>query len=128
MVHMTRAMAVEWGKYGINTNAHPPGISTEINEDVATEQGKKLIEMCRHAEPGQARKDSTGLLPLWRRGFGFPSMARSFGRWRHEATLIALQLQFDQLCTSPDDVDAAGLRIELGGCIHRAGLRSIWRA
>ena len=34
VVHMTKAMAVEWGKYGINVNAICPGyISTEINEE-----------------------------------------------------------------------------------------------
>ena len=65
MVHMTRAMAVEWGKYGINTNAICPGyISTEINEDYfATEQGKKLIEMLPNKRPGKP-EDLDGLLLL----------------------------------------------------------------
>jgi NAD(P)-dependent dehydrogenase (short-subunit alcohol dehydrogenase family) len=32
VIHMTRAMALEWGKFGINVNAICPGyIDTEIN-------------------------------------------------------------------------------------------------
>ncbi len=47
VVHMTKAMALEWGKYGINVNAICPGyIDTEINHHQwQTEQGKRLIEM-----------------------------------------------------------------------------------
>jgi NAD(P)-dependent dehydrogenase (short-subunit alcohol dehydrogenase family) len=47
VVHMTKAMAVEWGKYGINVNAICPGyIDTEINHHHwQTEQGQKLINM-----------------------------------------------------------------------------------
>lgn len=47
VVHMTRAMAVEWGKFGINVNAICPGyIDTEINHHHwQTEQGQKLISM-----------------------------------------------------------------------------------
>ena len=47
VVHMTRAMAVEWGKFGINVNAICPGyIDTEINHHHwQTEQGQKLIHM-----------------------------------------------------------------------------------
>ena len=47
VVHMTRAMALEWGRYGINVNAICPGyIDTEINHHQwQTEQGKKLIDM-----------------------------------------------------------------------------------
>ena len=47
VVHMTKAMAVEWGKYGINVNAICPGyIDTEINHHHwQTEQGQKLIAM-----------------------------------------------------------------------------------
>lgn len=65
VVHMTRAMAVEWGRYGINTNAICPGyIATETNEDYfATEQGKKLIEMLPHKRPGSP-EDLDGLLLL----------------------------------------------------------------
>ena len=44
VVHMTRAMALEWGRYGINVNALCPGyIDTEINHHQwQTESGKKL--------------------------------------------------------------------------------------
>lgn len=47
VVQMTRAMALEWGKFGINTNAICPGyIDTEINHrHWQTEQGRKLIAM-----------------------------------------------------------------------------------
>ena len=47
VVHMTRAMACEWGKYGINVNAICPGyIDTEINHHHwQTEQGQKLVQM-----------------------------------------------------------------------------------
>ncbi|HEV7577225.1 MAG TPA: SDR family oxidoreductase [Caldimonas sp.] len=47
VVHMTRAMALEWGRFGINVNAICPGyIDTEMNHlQWSTEQGKKLIDM-----------------------------------------------------------------------------------
>jgi NAD(P)-dependent dehydrogenase (short-subunit alcohol dehydrogenase family) len=47
VVHMTKAMACEWGKYGINVNAICPGyIDTEINHHHwQTEQGQKLVQM-----------------------------------------------------------------------------------
>jgi len=47
VVQMTKAMALEWGKFGINTNAICPGyIDTEINHrHWQTEQGRKLIDM-----------------------------------------------------------------------------------
>ncbi|MDP1901574.1 MAG: SDR family oxidoreductase [Rubrivivax sp.] len=47
VVHMTRAMALEWGRYGINVNAICPGyIDTEINhQHWKTEAGKKLMNM-----------------------------------------------------------------------------------
>jgi len=46
VVHMTKAMALEWGRHGINVNAICPGyIDTEINHHQwATESGKKFIE------------------------------------------------------------------------------------
>jgi len=45
VIHMTRAMALEWGRFGINVNALCPGyIDTEINHSQwATEKGQKLI-------------------------------------------------------------------------------------
>lgn len=47
VVQMTKAMAMEWGRFGINTNAICPGyIDTEINHrHWQTEQGQKLIAM-----------------------------------------------------------------------------------
>jgi len=47
VIQMTKAMALEWGRYGINVNAICPGyIGTEINaEHFETEAGKQLIQM-----------------------------------------------------------------------------------
>jgi NAD(P)-dependent dehydrogenase (short-subunit alcohol dehydrogenase family) len=47
VIHMTRAQALEWGRYGINVNALCPGyIRTEINAGHwDTEGGRKLIQM-----------------------------------------------------------------------------------
>lgn len=47
VVQMTRAMALEWGRFGINVNALCPGyIDTEINHHHwDTEQGRKLVQM-----------------------------------------------------------------------------------
>lgn len=55
VVHMTRAMATEWGKFGINVNALCPGyIDTEINRHHwQTEQGQKLISMLPRKRVGQ---------------------------------------------------------------------------
>ncbi len=55
VVHMTRAMALEWGRYGINVNAICPGyIDTEINHSHwQTEQGQKLVAMLPRKRVGQ---------------------------------------------------------------------------
>ncbi len=47
VIQMTKAMAVEWGRFGINSNAICPGyIDTEINHHHwETEGGQKLIAM-----------------------------------------------------------------------------------
>jgi NAD(P)-dependent dehydrogenase (short-subunit alcohol dehydrogenase family) len=47
VIQMTKAMALEWGKFGINVNAICPGyIDTEINHaHWQTEQGQKLVQM-----------------------------------------------------------------------------------
>jgi NAD(P)-dependent dehydrogenase (short-subunit alcohol dehydrogenase family) len=47
VIHMTKAMAVEWGRFGINVNAICPGyIRTEINEaQFDSEAGQKLVAM-----------------------------------------------------------------------------------
>jgi len=65
VVHMTKAMAVEWGKYGINVNAICPGyIDTEINHHHwQTEQGQKLISMLPRKRVGQPQ-DLDALLML----------------------------------------------------------------
>jgi NAD(P)-dependent dehydrogenase (short-subunit alcohol dehydrogenase family) len=55
VVQMTRAMAMEWGKFGINVNAICPGyIDTEINHHHwQTEQGQKLVNMLPRKRVGQ---------------------------------------------------------------------------
>ncbi len=57
VVHMTRAMALEWGKYGINVNAICPGyIDTELNHHHwDTEQGRKLVQMLPRKRVGQVQ-------------------------------------------------------------------------
>ena len=64
-VQMTRAMALEWGKFGINVNAICPGyIDTEINHaHWQTEQGQKLVNMLPRKRVGQPQ-DLDGLLVL----------------------------------------------------------------
>lgn len=65
IVHMTRAMAIEWGKFGINVNAICPGyISTEINEEYfASDAGHKLLEKLPRNRVGHP-EDLDGLLLL----------------------------------------------------------------
>ena len=55
VIHMTRAMALEWGPHGINVNAICPGyIDTEINHHVwQTERGQKLVNMLPRKRVGQ---------------------------------------------------------------------------
>lgn len=55
VIHMTRAMALEWGRYGINVNAIAPGyIDTEINHaHWQTEAGQKLIKMLPRRRVGK---------------------------------------------------------------------------
>ena len=57
VVQMTKAMAMEWGRFGINVNAICPGyIDTEINHHHwQTEQGKKLIDMLPRKRVGNAQ-------------------------------------------------------------------------
>lgn len=65
VVHMTKSMAVEWGRYGINVNAICPGyISTEINAaHFESEQGRTLINMLPRKRVGKP-EDLDGLLLL----------------------------------------------------------------
>jgi hypothetical protein len=55
VIQMTKAMAVEWGRYGINVNAICPGyIDTEINHaHWQTEAGQKLIQMLPRQRVGK---------------------------------------------------------------------------
>ena len=55
VVQMTKAMAVEWGRFGINVNAICPGyIDTEINHHHwNTEAGQKLIQMLPRKRVGE---------------------------------------------------------------------------
>jgi NAD(P)-dependent dehydrogenase (short-subunit alcohol dehydrogenase family) len=57
VVQMTKAMALEWGKYGINVNAICPGyIDTEMNHrHWQTEQGQKLMHMLPRKRVGHAK-------------------------------------------------------------------------
>ncbi len=63
VVHMTRAMAVEWGRFGINVNAICPGyIRTEINDaQFDSEAGQKLVQMLPRQRVGDP-SDLDGLL------------------------------------------------------------------
>jgi len=65
VIQMTRAMALEWGRFNINVNAILPGyIRTEINEHHwDTEGGQKLIAMTPRKRIGQA-EDLDGTLML----------------------------------------------------------------
>lgn len=57
VVQMTKAMALEWGRHGINVNAICPGyIDTEINHHHwSTPQGEKLVGMLPRRRVGQPR-------------------------------------------------------------------------
>lgn len=65
VIQMTKAMALEWGRFGVNVNAICPGyIDTEINHHHwATEKGKKLIEMLPRKRVGDV-KDLDALIVL----------------------------------------------------------------
>jgi NAD(P)-dependent dehydrogenase (short-subunit alcohol dehydrogenase family) len=65
VVHMTKAMALEWGRHGINVNAICPGyIETEINREYfQSEGGQKLIDMLPRKRIGHP-EDLDGLLLL----------------------------------------------------------------
>ncbi|HEX4325621.1 MAG TPA: SDR family oxidoreductase [Burkholderiales bacterium] len=65
LIAMTRSMALEWGRYGINVNAICPGyIETEINSAYfGSEGGQKLLNMLPRRRLGQP-EDLDGLLLL----------------------------------------------------------------
>jgi NAD(P)-dependent dehydrogenase (short-subunit alcohol dehydrogenase family) len=55
IVQMTKALAMEWGRFGINVNAICPGyIDTELNHaHWHSEQGQKLVQMLPRKRVGQ---------------------------------------------------------------------------
>ncbi|MEJ8856735.1 SDR family oxidoreductase [Variovorax robiniae] len=65
VVQMTRAMALEWGRFGINVNALCPGyIETEINQHHwGTDGGQKLVGMLPRKRVGKP-EDLDGLVVL----------------------------------------------------------------
>jgi len=65
VIHMTRAMALEWGRYDINVNALCPGyIETEINREYwNTDGGRKLLAKLPRRRVGKP-EDLDGLLLL----------------------------------------------------------------
>jgi NAD(P)-dependent dehydrogenase (short-subunit alcohol dehydrogenase family) len=65
VVQMTRAQALEWGRYGINVNAICPGyIRTEINDEYwDTESGHKLLQALPRRRLGRPA-DLDGVLLL----------------------------------------------------------------
>jgi NAD(P)-dependent dehydrogenase (short-subunit alcohol dehydrogenase family) len=66
VVHMTRAMALEWGRYAINVNALCPGyIDTEINHHHwQTEAGQKLVQMLPRKRVGKPQDLDAVLMML----------------------------------------------------------------
>ena len=66
VVHMTKAFALEWGRFGINVNALCPGyIDTEINHHHwQTEQGQKLVQMLPRKRVGKPEDLDAALLML----------------------------------------------------------------
>lgn len=65
VIQMTKAQALEWGRYGINTNAICPGyIRTEINDAYwETDGGRKLMQMLPRRRLGSP-EDLDGVLLL----------------------------------------------------------------
>jgi NAD(P)-dependent dehydrogenase (short-subunit alcohol dehydrogenase family) len=66
VIHMTRAMALEWGRFGINVNALCPGyIDTEINHHHwQTEAGHKLVQMLPRKRVGKPQDLDVVLMML----------------------------------------------------------------
>jgi NAD(P)-dependent dehydrogenase (short-subunit alcohol dehydrogenase family) len=66
VVQMTKALALEWGRFGINVNAICPGyIDTEINHHHwQTEQGQKLLQMMPRKRVGEPKDLDPVLLML----------------------------------------------------------------
>ncbi|HEY4957159.1 MAG TPA: SDR family oxidoreductase, partial [Caldimonas sp.] len=66
VIHMTKAMALEWGRFGINVNAICPGyIDTEINHHQwQTDSGKKFIDSMPRKRIGSPEDLDTVLMML----------------------------------------------------------------
>ncbi len=66
VIHMTRAMALEWGRFGINVNALCPGyIDTEINHHHwQTDAGQKLVNMLPRKRVGKPQDLDVVLMML----------------------------------------------------------------
>ena len=66
VIHMTKAMALEWGRFGINVNAICPGyIDTEINhQHWQTEAGQKLMNMLPRKRVGKPEDLDAALMML----------------------------------------------------------------
>ena len=66
VIAMTKSMAMEWGKYGINVNALCPGyIDTEINHHHwQTDAGQKLVQMLPRKRVGTPKDLDAMLVTL----------------------------------------------------------------
>jgi len=66
VIHMTRSMALEWGKHGINVNAICPGyIDTDMNHhEWLTDAGKRLIDTLPRKRIGQPKDLDVVLMML----------------------------------------------------------------
>ena len=66
LIHMTRAMALEWARYGIRVNALAPGyIETDMNgEFLKSESGQKLLARIPQRRFGKKRELNGPLLLL----------------------------------------------------------------
>ncbi len=66
VIHMTRAMAQEWGKFGINVNALCPGyFDTDLNHHQwETEAGQKVLQTLPRKRVGQPQDLDSALLML----------------------------------------------------------------
>jgi hypothetical protein len=66
VIHMTKAFALEWGRFGINVNALCPGyIDTEINHHHwQTEAGQKLVGMLPRKRVGEPKDLDAALMML----------------------------------------------------------------
>ncbi|MDD3444702.1 MAG: SDR family NAD(P)-dependent oxidoreductase [Zavarzinia sp.] len=65
VVQMTRTMAIEWARHGINVNAICPGyVETEINRDFfATEAGQRMVAKFPRGRIGKV-EDLDGIIAL----------------------------------------------------------------